>query len=482
MGYYDTFKGANNFHSTIVAFTFLAAILIGAIGLGRTDRPGGLKPGELEGGARENSHRTVHQFSVHAYQSDAPGSITLAGPFLGKIRVAKNATAKTLVNDTALTDYKFQASCMNITDVEARGKCQIMRTPPMYLGKIHSAWSVLGAQSITTLVKHIFWILLAFAIFSMSELWMRRGFCHDTQRTCRLGVVGLAIILFVVDFVWDFAVGNMHSLDAGMESVNAIGSVTTGASVWLVCLLIICFSHVDDVVVVKDIADIDSEETKKKKQLYQAESENYKRFEAQMHLNVNVSFLILLLLPLFALLSLTSFGMPVVDVHVQLVFFSYIFFAVLDVLQSRVMSVLASLKEASSLTAGIGTIKAFVVLAFVLCKFFVFFPTWQLMGHYYAPPDDSVPSYLHIFEIILVLGLSVADLFYSLGILRMIHDMVRGAYTIGLSNPNNITRAELADLKIPAIEEIETYASCRAGVLCIYLFGSFITLACITPV
>jgi p-aminobenzoyl-glutamate transporter AbgT len=89
-----------------------------------------------------------------------------------------------------------------------------------------------------------------------------------------------------------------------------------------------------------------------------------------------------LVLSLFALLALTSFGKPVVDVHVQLVFFGYIFFGVLDVVQSRVVSVLASLTADNSLAPGIGMIKAFVVLAFVLCKFFVFFPTWQLMGHY----------------------------------------------------------------------------------------------------
>ena len=451
--YWTDFKRANNYHTMLVGGTFFAAFIIGAVSFGTKDKA----PTEVG----EAVHRTVHQFSLHAYQNGAPGRITLAGPFLGKIRVIKDPNAKTLVNDSTLTAYKFQADCNNISDVEVRGKCQIMRTPPMYLGKIHSAWSVLGAQSITSIVKHIFWIVLAFALFTMSELWMRHGFCKDSQRSLRLGVVGLAIILFVVDFVWDFAVPNMHALDASTQSVNAIGSVTTGASLWLVCLLIICFSHVDDAVVVTgddSLASKDSDEAKKKYTMYNAETDRYKRFEAQLHLTVNTSFVILLLMPLFALLSLTAFGKPVVDVHVQMVFFSYIFFAVLDVLQSRVVSVLASLTLDNSLAPGIGFIKAFVVVAFVLCKFFVFFPTWQLMGLYYAPWKMSVPCSLHIFEIILVAGLSVFDLAYISGLVGKIS----GAKTI--------------------TADIEAHASCRSAVLCVYLFGSFITMACVTPV
>lgn len=457
MGYgWTDLKHANNFHTIVVGFTFFAAFIIGSVTFGEKDKNG--------------SHfRNVTQFSVHAYQSDSPGSITLAGPFLGKIRVTKNPNAKTLVNGSTLVALKLQGACHDISDVEVRGKCQIMRTPPMYLGKIHSSWSVLGAQSITTIVKHIFWIVTAFALFSMSELWMRNGFCKDTCRQMRLIVVGLAIVLFVVDFVWDFAVKDMHALKSNSDSLNAVGSVTTGASIWLVCLLIICFSHVDDVVVVQGAVAKEGDEPSVTEspsyEQYKAETENYKRFEAQLHLNVNTSFLILLVLPLFALLSLTYFGKSVVDVHVQLVFFSYIFFAVLDVVQSRVVSVLASLAEGNSLASGIGFIKAFVVLAFVLCKFFVFLPPWQLMGRYYAPSGMSVPFWLHLFEIILVVGLSLCDLAYSFGLVRMISDKFY---------------KEAAELEKKAIAEIEAHASSRAVVSCLYIFGSFITMACMT--
>jgi hypothetical protein len=467
MGYYEDLKRANNGHTTIVTATFVVVIILGAIKLGMTDK-------------QESHFKNVTQFSVHAYQSNAPGSITLAGPFLGKVRVTKDPNAHAL-NDSKLTTYKLQGACDAISDLEVRGKCQIMRTPPMYLGKIHSSWSVLGAQSITTIVKHIFWIVLAFAIFTLSELWMRNGYCKDTWRRMRLVVVGLAIIFFVIDFVWDFGVPDMHAVKDNRDSINAVGSVTTGASIWLVCLLIICFSHLDEPVIVQEagavgvegkfIADLTQSANYV---TYFAETANYKRFEAQLHLNVNTSFLLLLLLPLFALLSLTSFGRSVVDVHVQLVFFSYIFFAVLDVVQSRVVSVLASLSPGNSLASGIGFIKAFVVLAFVLCKFFVFFPTWQLMGLYYAPQAMSVPSWLHIFEIVLVLALSVFDLAYCSGLLMMFYDMTYKSKALAKDATTHTT----AQIEDHAIAGIEAHAYYRSAVLCVYLLGSFITLVC----
>jgi p-aminobenzoyl-glutamate transporter AbgT len=135
------------------------------------------------------------------------------------------------------------------------------------------------------------------------------------------------------------------------------------------------------------------------------------------------------------------------------VFFSYIFFAVLDVVQSRVVSVLASLPEANSLAPGLGMIKAFVVLAFVLCKFFAFFTAWQLMGLYYARMDNSVPFTLHIFEIILVGGLSLVDLAHISGLLAKV-------YT--------------------SATDIQTHAFCRTAVFGVYLFGSSITLAALS--
>ena len=442
----DNFRQANNKHTMLVGATFFAVIITSFSGFV-------IKNGD-------EKFKTALQFSVHAYQSNASRSISLTGPFMGKIRVAPDAASKTLGIDPALISRKLQASCANVSDVEVRGKCQVMRPAPMYLGIIHSAWSVLGAQSATALLKNIFFILLAFAVFSMSELWMRKGWFKDSHKIVRLVVV-VAAVVCGVGVLWDFfSVDNMHELKANSSSKHAVGSATTGASVWVLCLLIICFSHVDDVV------DVDGDK-------YGSFSEYYRRFETYMHLNINSSFLILLLLPLFVLLSLTAYGHPVVDVHVQLVFFSYIFFAVLDVLQTRVVSVLASLEDGNSLAPGIGMIKGFVVLAFVLCKFFTFFPTWQLMGLYYAPLDDSVPSTLHIFDIILVAGLSVFDLAYISGVIGRVL-----SYFYKPANREDDTPPTATEK--PAFQEIETHAFCRDTVVGVYLFGSFVTIACLT--
>ena len=438
----SSFQTVNDKHTTLVGGTFFATFLIGAIGLGMKNNA---------------DFSTVRQFSLHAYQNNAYNAdILLAGPFLGKVRVTTAATDPTLHSDDK-NIMKFQDLCKNISDVEVQGKCRIMRTPPMNLGTVHSSWSVLGAQSVTTIAKHLFFLSFAFAIFSMSELWMRNGWCRDTQKPLRLIVVGIAIILFFAVFIWDFSVTNLHELEGNTKaSSHDVGSVTTGASLWLVCLLIICFSHVDDVVV-KDDAQY---------------SDEYKRLEAQLHLTVNASFLILLLMPLFVLLSLAAYPRPVLDVHVQLVFFSYIFFAVLDVFQSRVVSVLASFKENNSLAPGLKMIKAFVVLAFVLCKLFVFMPAWQLMGRNYTPTDNSVPFILHILEIFVVLGLSAFDLAYISGLVRMIY--AAWHKTKRLENPESN--------EMDRLKEIQIHASCRNLVFLVYLGGSYICLAAMTKV
>jgi len=124
----------------------------------------------------------------------------------------------------------------------------------------------------------------------------------------------------------------------------------------------------------------------------------------------------LLLFPMVSLLALVRTERKIVDVHVQLIFFSSIFFAVLDIIQSRVASVLASFQQANSvsMTNAIGTIKGFVVLAFILAKLFVFAPAYQVTIVYYTKRDD-LAFYLVLAQLIVLIALSVVDLVYIAG-------------------------------------------------------------------
>jgi hypothetical protein len=140
-----------------------------------------------------------------------------------------------------------------------------------------------------------------------------------------------------------------------------------------------------------------------------------------MYLNIYGAYLVLLVMPLFTVLALTMMKHVVVDVFVQLIFFSSIFFAVLDIFQTRVMSVLASLDQtgsAASATAsarpapvGFFWVKGFVVLAFILCKLLVIVPAWQLLFKYYAL-DQSQSWWLVVWQIVLFALASTCDLAY----------------------------------------------------------------------
>jgi hypothetical protein len=146
-----------------------------------------------------------------------------------------------------------------------------------------------------------------------------------------------------------------------------------------------------------------------------------KAYQWDKHVNLNMSFLILLLLPLFMILGLLDQEKPVVDVHIQLIFFSSIFFAALDIFQMRVMPVLEELTadgcEVSSMDLDkvksyINYIKIFVVLACILCKLFVFVPTLEMVGRYYIKESNSFSYALLALQIALLIGTSLVDLLH----------------------------------------------------------------------
>lgn len=444
----------------------------------------------------------ANQFSYHAYDSNNHGPVH--GPFLGKVRmsgdgmqIAYNNDLKTTMRqsacDTAVGIVQRDSTTGNYTTIDAlrMDKCKMMRTPQLYFGKVHSSWSVLGAQSIYNLVKHICFILIAFLVFSWIEDQILKHKKNGTDekfnyfrshfRFMRSLTVIITIVLFAINIGMDIT-DNMHAVDSKHENHVAIGSITTGVAFCLVSILIICLSHLDEPYS-EEVAAADDTQTndappqqKAANDVSRSEdggsafvdavtvpemgiaarlgpqqyhfgrpqfggplqagwfqwfneevawskdmkirpltdtSDSYRKFQ-EIYRNIHVSYLMLLLFPMVSLLALVRTERKIVDVHVQLIFFSTIFFAVLDIIQSRVASVLASFQQENSVDNAIGTIKIFVVLAFTLAKFFVFIPAYQLTVRYYTKTDD-LAFWLVVPQLVAFIALSVFDLAYIAG-------------------------------------------------------------------
>jgi hypothetical protein len=149
---------------------------------------------------------------------------------------------------------------------------------------------------------------------------------------------------------------------------------------------------------------------------YFEQSTAYKRL-CDIYFNIHTSYLMLLIFPLVWIVALNGTGKVIVDVHIQLIFFGVIFVAFLDICQALVMSVLQTFDATHTLLNKhpIGLVKTFVVLAFYLCKAFVYIPSVQLMFLYYAT-DVQWARALIIVQIVIV-GISFfLDLFITVGI------------------------------------------------------------------
>ena len=457
------------------------------------------------------------QFTYHAYDLNNHGDIH--GPFMGKVRLARDdmsvAYASHDKDDRNDNIMKMkQTTCDKADGIVTKNtingsityvpinsplmdKCKMMRTPDMFFGKVHSSWSVLGAQSIYTLVKHIGFILIAFLVFSWVEdqilthkpanlvekvVQEKYNYFRAHFRFMRSVTIIIVIALFTLNIGLDIK-HDMHSVDSNNENSVAIGSISTGFSFCLVSILIICISHLDEPysddanvestptniemgenanngeepvkpdgvqVTVPDVSnsylmpqqynfaqharqfrgplqvklplfgnevdfidgDVHWSDQAKFRALTQ-ESAPHMKLQA-IYRNIHVSYLMLLLFPLVSMLALVRSENKVVDVHVQLIFFSSIFFAVLDVFQSRVSSVLASFTEENSIKTDIGEIKTFVVLAFILAKLFVFVPVFQLTVVYYTK-TDHLEFGLVLTQLLVLAVLSALDLFYVVG-------------------------------------------------------------------
>ena len=342
------------------------------------------------------------QSFVHIYEGSVNplGQLSINGPFLGKVRVSGTGLAISNGGD----DKKKQSYCDDASKVAVGLKeaCNMMRIPTMYFGHIHATWSVLGAQSVPAILKHIYLICFAFSCFMLSDLYVRFIGGPDsiypdrwpTTRWVRTGLVFLAIIAFLIAICLDLR-NEMHEYENGTQKY-AIGSVSTGAFFWIATFLIICSSQIDEV----------------------------KQDAWHKHVNLNMSYLMLLLLPLFMILGLLDLGKNVVDVHVQLIFFSSIFFALLDIFQMRVMPVLEDLEGITQIGStkednddkinrNVLYIQIFVVLACILCRLFVYVPTLELVGRYYIGGNlSSFSGIMLIIQIIFLALTSAVDLIH----------------------------------------------------------------------
>jgi hypothetical protein len=100
----------------------------------------------------------------------------------------------------------------------------------------------------------------------------------------------------------------------------------------------------------------------------------------------------------------------IVDVHIQLVFFSFIFYATLDVFQTRTTAVLVCLKDEPNSGPTLTFLKVFVVLAFLLCKCFALMPALVLLATLYTNhsfQDTTLPVHY-----VVLFGFGVADLLH----------------------------------------------------------------------
>jgi hypothetical protein len=375
---------------------------------------------------RDGAWRASHQFSLHAYEKHIGASTQFTGPFMSKVYVLPSVRGN--LRDSSTTTH---VNCTSgIFDEMHTNKCKMMRSAPMYLGNVTNSWSVLGAQSMYTLNKHIFVLFLVFSIFWVSE-YALTDFHHKiggwSVVLVRNAVVFTAVLAFVAVLASNVT-GNM-SVDV------AIGSVSTSFSLVVVCLLIICFEYAFmngklflleqpspavpeapavDLKPVTDLEQADVDAAAAASQTTPAEvttdAEINKPLKEHMHRNIYLSYACLLTFPLVVVLMLAQRHAAVVDVHIQLCFFSFIFFATLDVFQTRTTAILLCMQTEPATGLGIGFIKFFVVLAFCLCKCFALLPALVLMHTLYATAwFQQATLWIHY---VVLFGLVAADLFH----------------------------------------------------------------------
>jgi len=359
---------------------------------------------------RDSAWQSPHPFSVHAYAEGMHTSTQFAGPFISKVRVRPSDVP------LAITSGPTQTSC-TFTDEKTLEKCKMMRSATMYMGNVARSWSVLGDQSAYTLTKHLLCILLAFLLFWCCEntiFEQYKGF-DKVAPMARKIVVLAAVFVFVGDV----------AADANM----AVGSVSTGVAMVVLCFCIICFEYASiganvsenaqgttAMVTLPHIPDAEKATGGDGAQPPLEPITISTPLTEHMHRNIYLSYTSILMLPLVAVLVLSMPHLAVVDVHIQLIFFSFIFYATLDVFQTRTTAILlcspcaetAENKPPEAVVHELHGVNFFVGLAFILCKCFALVPVLVLLGgQYNSKPFQIMALVMHY---ILLFGFALMDL------------------------------------------------------------------------
>jgi hypothetical protein len=186
---------------------------------------------------------------VHAYQANVitlsgqnvtlsgpdVKDITLTGPFLGKIRV--HGTGVEIMQTGNANNMQSYCDLPAIT-AGIKDACNMMRIPTMYLGDIHSSWSVLGAQSIGIVLQNIYLISAVFSVFMGADMFTRWWqLSKHYMRGIRGIVLVLAIAISLFSICNDF-MADMHQFTNDKQTY-AIGSISTGLFFWIATLLIV---------------------------------------------------------------------------------------------------------------------------------------------------------------------------------------------------------------------------------------------------
>ena len=384
---------------------------------------------------KNDKWQKAYQFSVHAYAEDMHTNLQFAGPFMSKVYMTQSGETK-LKDNSIATHQNCRSALFN--DTKHFEKCRMMRSGPMKLGKVAHSWSVLGEQSTFTLVKNVCIIFFVFSIFWVSEYMLHgRIITHPHHK------IRSIVLLVVLGFIVADVVSNI-------TTKSAVGSMSTAFSFVVLCFLIICCEY----------AGINGKnELHMEPKLFAPKNEHMQR-------NIYMSYAFLLILPQIVVFILSYTHDAIVDVHIQLIFLSFIFYATLDVFQTRCIAVLLCLQdegledESKSITAttpratpdtesvesgttqnngeekvkqtkmyadlkyDLRLVKYFVVLAFSLCKFFVLIPSLVLLQTQYTERDwQKATVGVHY----LLLAFPVLDLVHIMyDAFKPMHDLFKG--------------------------------------------------------
>ena len=343
---------------------------------------------------RKDAWHTPSRFSFHAAHEVKAGWL-----LADNSNATHSECSATIFNTEALMD-----------------KCKRMRSGPMYYDNATQTQmlSALQEQCTFALFVHMSFI---FVIFSL--LWgSQHAITEELTKHSKFATVGClvgAVVFVAIDVIVEWTNGK------GV----AAGSNTTGIAMIAVCLLLV---YMIDYVDTTGVRFVKRKPTDVEISAPPAVEISAPKRE-HMHRHIYVSYACLLMFPLVVLFILAHTHTPLVDVHIQLVFFSFIFYATLDVFQARATAVLLCVctPETDELkakhTQELQVVKFFVVLAFFLCKCFVLLPALVLLQTQYS--QTAFQSATLAAHYVVLVGFAIAD-FLHISFTSVLHtDLIK---------------------------------------------------------